>query len=65
VSRLDEHHLDITSGLEFTSLHSDDGIDALTTNGEEARGHRIESPEPGRTYECEGWCRETSRQVYI
>ncbi len=62
VSRLDEHHLDITSGLEFTSLHSDDGMDPLT-NGEETRGQRMDTPEPGRTYECEGWCRETTRRV--
>jgi hypothetical protein len=53
----------MTSGLEFTSLHSDDGVDSLTTNGEEPRGPRLDTPEPGRTYECEGWCRQTSRSV--
>ena len=63
VSRMDEHHLDMASGLEFTSLHSDDGMDSLTTNGEETRGPRLDTPEPGRTYECEGWCRETSRSI--
>ena len=59
---MDEHHMDMTSGLEFTSLHSDDGIDSLI-NGEETRGSRLDTPEPGRTYECEAWCRETSRRV--
>ena len=54
--------MDMTSGLEFTSLHSDDGIDSLI-NGEETRGARLDTPEPGRTYECEAWCRETSRRV--
>ena len=60
----EEHHqqqLDITSGLEFTSLHSDS--DGLTANGEETRGPRAKNPEPGRTYECEVWCREASRQL--
>jgi len=52
-----------SSGLEFTSLHSDDGMDSLTTNGEEARGPRLDTPEPGRTYECEGWCRDASRSI--
>ena len=62
VSRIDDHHLDITAGLEFTSLHSDDGMDSLN-NGEETRGPRLDTPEPGRTYECEAWCRETTRRV--
>lgn len=55
--------MDLTSGLDFTSLHSDDGGGG--TVGEETRGHLMgsETPEPGRTYECEGWCRETSRQL--
>ena len=31
--------------------------------GEEARGPRTKNPaEPGRTYECEIWCRDASRQ---
>jgi hypothetical protein len=55
---MEEHHMDLTSGIDFTSLHSDDGVDS-----EETRGHLLETPEPGRTYECEGWCRETSRQL--
>ena len=57
-----QQQLDITQGLEFTSLHStsDDG---LTANGEETRGPRAKNPEPGRTYECEVWCREASRQL--
>ena len=56
-----QQQLDITSGLEFTSLHSDS--DGLTANGEETRGPRAKNPEPGRTYECEVWCREASRQL--
>lgn len=59
-----QQQLDITSGLEFTSLSSDDGLDSLTANGEETRGRRLnEDPEPGRTYECELWCKDASRQV--
>ena len=69
-----QQQLDITSGLEFTSLHStsDDGLDSLkvTSNssniaapGEETRGPRAKNPEPGRTYECELWCRDASRQL--
>ena len=61
----EDHQLDITPGLEFTSLHSssDDGLDALTASGEESRGPRPDQTEPGRTYECELWCRDASRQV--
>lgn len=67
----DQQQLDITSGLDFTSLHSsEDGLDSLTavattttTNGEETRGPRAKNPEPGRTYECEIWCRDASRQL--
>ena len=60
-----QQQLDITQGLEFTSLHSDDGLDALTgvASGEEPRGPRPKISEPGRTYECEIWCRDASRQV--
>ena len=55
----------LTSGLEFTSLHSssEDGLDSLTAKGEETRGPRNKNPEPGRTYECEVWCRDASRQL--
>ena len=61
----DQHQLDISQGLEFTSLHStsDDGLDALTASGEEPRGPRPKTSEPGRTYECEVWCREATRQL--
>ena len=31
--------------------------------GEETRGPRNKNPEPGRTYECEVWCRDASRQL--
>ena len=58
-----QQQLDITSGLEFTSLHSTSDSDGLTANGEETRGPRAKNPEPGRTYECEVWCREASRQL--
>ncbi len=57
-----------TGGLDFTSIHSssvDDGLDSLAANGEEPRGPRSKEAleTPGRTYECEIWCRDASRQL--
>ena len=39
----------------MTSVHK--------AKGEETRGPRNKNPEPGRTYECEVWCRDASRQL--
>ena len=35
----------------------------VLAKGEETRGPRSKNPEPGRTYECEVWCRDASRQL--
>ena len=57
-----QHQSMDSSGIEFPSMPSDDTLEAFQAL-EETRGHRLSEPGPGRTYECEMWCRETSRLV--
>ena len=51
------------NGVDFPQLPTEDTLEAFQAL-EETRGRRNSEPAgPGRTYECETWCRETSRLI--